>query len=144
MTTSTIKNVNPFVSTLELSWVDTTSTSVKVGVKEVNILTTPEPLVKALGVYDVLVNEILVIALFQFFGGIGANNNKISLNLSTAVPIGVEGTKSVKIPSVYVPSSAGPIAILADPLVKSKETVPATVSLPWLSTVKVGISVGLP
>jgi hypothetical protein len=43
--------------------------------------------------------------------GAGDNALSISLNLSTAVPIGVVDVKSVNNPSVYVPSSASPIAV---------------------------------
>ena len=41
----------------------------------------------------------------------GANALSTSLNLSIATPKGVEGLKSVKSPSPYVPSSASPILI---------------------------------
>ena len=46
--------------------------------------------------------------------GFGAKARRISLNLSTAVPIGVDGIKSVNKPSVYKPSSGAPIEAVTD------------------------------
>ena len=94
------EKVSPDVSTLAFVWVPTVSTSVKVGVVEVNIFETTNPEVSARGEYDVFVNDIEVTAAFQLVGAAGASSKNNSLNLSIAVPIGVSGVKSVKIPSV--------------------------------------------
>ena len=47
--------------------------------------------------------------------GGGAKAFSISLNRSIAVPVGVVGSKSVKRPSSYVPSSASPMTPASAP-----------------------------